>query len=204
MDFALLDPVRYALAAILVVILPVVAAFWFVIHGGISVWKQRPAWQAYWTAFAVIVITLAVTLVNLSALTGEDLGRYPGVFVAGAVIYFSSWWLSSRIRSHLNFRTFAGVPEVKNEASALIESGPFAAVRHPRYFMILVGTVGWCLAANYAGAYLMALAFTAALLMIIRLEERELVARFGAAYEAYRTRVPALFPRPSHLGKLIA
>jgi protein-S-isoprenylcysteine O-methyltransferase Ste14 len=35
----------------------------------------------------------------------------------------------------------------------------------------------------------------AAILVVIRLEERELRDRFGAEYETYRARVPALVPR---------
>jgi protein-S-isoprenylcysteine O-methyltransferase Ste14 len=31
-------------------------------------------------------------------------------------------------------------------------------------------------------------------LLVIRLEEKELVIRFGASYEAYRTRVPGFLP----------
>ncbi|MEL6828743.1 MAG: isoprenylcysteine carboxylmethyltransferase family protein [Pseudomonadota bacterium] len=202
MDGFSLDSIRYGLSIILVLILPIVCAFWFVIHGAIGFWKSRPTWMAYWAALVVIVITIATSLQYLPLLLGTDLGRQPVLFTVGALIYLTSWALSRNIRRHLNFRTFAGVPEIKGEASALIQSGPFSVVRHPRYFMILIGVLGWSLAANYSGAYLISVAFAAALLLIVRFEERELVSRFGDAYRTYQANVPALLPSPKNIGRL--
>lgn len=202
MDGFSLESVRYGLAVILVTILPVVCAFWFVIHGAIGFWKTKPSWMAYWAALLVIGATLAAVLSNLSPLIGADLGTRPGLMMLGSLIYFTSWALSRSIRKHLNFRTFAGIPEVKNETTNLIIDGPFSVVRHPRYFMILVGVLGWSLAANYSGGYLMSLAFIAALMLIVRFEEKELIARFGDQYRHYKTTVPALLPAPNKLGKL--
>ncbi|MEL7128865.1 MAG: isoprenylcysteine carboxylmethyltransferase family protein [Pseudomonadota bacterium] len=193
---------RYVLSFVLIVILPVVTAFWLVIHGGIAYWRHRPPWQAYSVALIAIVGTLAVTVAYAQQLIGPDLGHNPVLIVFGALIYLSSWALSRSIRKYLDFRTFAGVPEVKNEAGALITDGPFSAVRHPRYFMILIGTLGWAMLANHLGGYVMAGAFAAILVVIVQLEERELITRYGHAYEAYKARVPQLFPAPSRLSQL--
>lgn len=204
MDAISLDAVRYGLTVVLVVILPVVIAFWITIHGAIAIWKTRPAWQAYTAALVVILATLAAIFSNFGDAIGRDLGTVPGLLLVGAGIYFSSWRMSSRIRSHLSFRTFAGVPEVKGEAHDLIESGPFSVVRHPRYFMILVGTIGWALAANYSGGYAVSGLFFIALYLIMRMEERELIARFGDTYRDYQTRVPMVLPRLTRIGQLFA
>jgi protein-S-isoprenylcysteine O-methyltransferase Ste14 len=202
MDDFSLQTLRYGLAVILLVLLPVVCAFWFVIHGAIGFWKTRPAWMAYWAALIVILATLGLIWAMLPMLLGADLGSFPGLTGAGAAIYLTSWALSRSIRKHLTFRTFAGLPEVRNETTTLIETGPFSVVRHPRYFMILVGVLGWSLAANYIGGYVVSVVFAFCLLLIIRIEERELCARFGDAYRAYQARVPALLPAPRNLGKL--
>jgi len=202
MDLFSLDSVRYGLTLVLIFILPVVCAFWFVIHGGIQVWKKRPSWMAYWTALFAILATLGACFWFMPLLIGEDLGTYPPLFAVGTLIYLSSWLLSRNIRKYLSFRTFAGIPEVKNEASVLIEDGPFSVVRHPRYFMILIGVLGWSLAANYSGGYIVSAIFVGALLVIVRFEERELISRFGDAYRSYQTRVPALLPAPSKMGRL--
>ena len=193
--------IRYGMAVILIVVLPVVTSFWLVIHGGIRVWKSRPTWLAYTTALIAILFTLFLIIPNLRMIGGEDLGTSPLLMGLGAVIYLSSLRMSSRIRSHLSFRTFAGLPEVQNEAHELIESGPFKVVRHPRYFMIIVSTIGWALMCHFTGVYLVSAAFLVCLLLIIKLEERELVGRFGEAYRDYRHRVPMVLPKPAMIGR---
>lgn len=200
-DLAIAD-IRYWMAVILITVLPVVTSFWFVIHGGIRFWKARPTWMAYTVALLAILIALAVIIPNLRTIAGQDLGHSVIMLVLGALIYLSSLRISSRIRTHLSFRTFAGIPEVKNETGALIESGPFKVVRHPRYFMIIVSTIGWVLMTNYFGAYLVGAVFFVCLFLIIKFEERELVTRFGDAYADYRQRVPMVLPKPAMIGRL--
>lgn len=186
----------------MIIVLPVVASFWFVIHGAISIWKKRPAWQAYSVALIAIVAVLTPIIANLNAIVGTDFGHNPGLMIVGAVIYLSSFRLSSVVRGHLNFRTFAGIPEIGNEDTALIESGPFKIIRHPRYLMVVVSTIGWAIVTNFSGAYITAAAFFVCLFLIIKLEERELLARFGDAYRDYQKRVPMLIPAPKNIGRL--
>ncbi len=186
----------------MIIILPVVASFWFVIHGAISIWKKRPAWQAYTVALLVILATLAVIIPNLGPIAGTDLGNNYALMIVGAVIYVSSFRLSSVVRGHLNFRTFAGIPEIGNEDITLIETGPFKIIRHPRYLMVVISTIGWTVVTNFSGAYIAAAIFFVCLFLIIKLEERELIARFGDAYRAYQKRVPMLIPAPKNIGRL--
>lgn len=116
------------------------------------------------------------------------------MFAAGALVYGASFLLWRPIKKALDFSTFAGVPEVSGKKIELIQSGPFKLVRHPRYLMVGIGVLGWCLMANYAGVYAVGLASLAGLFLVVRLEERDLVARFGHAYLDYAKRVPQLIP----------
>jgi protein-S-isoprenylcysteine O-methyltransferase Ste14 len=72
--------------------------------------------------------------------------------------------------------------------------GPYRLVRHPLMAGLLL--CFWCGSTLTAGHLLWAAGFTGYILLGTFLEERDLVARFGAAYRAYSARVPAFFPSP--------
>jgi protein-S-isoprenylcysteine O-methyltransferase Ste14 len=76
----------------------------------------------------------------------------------------------------------------------LVTSGPYRWVRHPFYVAVALTVVGNALAA--ANWFLLgggALVFTL-LAIRTRIEEAQLLARFGGAYEAYMQRTHRFFP----------
>ncbi len=76
----------------------------------------------------------------------------------------------------------------------LLQEGIYGVIRHPRYLSVILGTIGMALIVDYLGAYIVVLVSLVGLWLVIILEERELASRFGSAYAAYRSRVPALMP----------
>ncbi len=81
------------------------------------------------------------------------------------------------------------------EDHRLVTEGPYRLVRHPIYTAML----GKLLAANFAFGHWIGLPVAGAIFVIgtmirIRSEERLLREAFGAEYEAYAKRVPALVP----------
>lgn len=89
------------------------------------------------------------------------------------------------------------------EAPALVTAGPYSLVRNPLYLGNVLNATGVALCA--AGGHgpregmLLVLGVAAALATVygacVSVEEEFLAGRFGAPYEEYRLRVPALFPR---------
>jgi protein-S-isoprenylcysteine O-methyltransferase Ste14 len=94
-----------------------------------------------------------------------------------------------------SYLSAATVWDEKRQAEVLLQSGPFAFVRHPLYFGNLLLALGLGAAAPLAG---WAFIFAASVLFVntlIHYEEDGLKKRHGSAYEAYCGSVPSLVPR---------
>ncbi|WP_216599902.1 isoprenylcysteine carboxylmethyltransferase family protein [Sphingomonas sp. AP4-R1] len=83
----------------------------------------------------------------------------------------------------------------RKEGHRIIDSGPYALVRHPIYTALLMGSAAIAIAKGtpiaLAGFALMILGYT----LKARLEERFLAEELGqGAYAAYRRRVPMIVP----------
>ena len=185
---------RLVLAIFITLVLPAVLAFWLTIHGCLRFWRKAGLMPAYTTAAVSMTIAAWFAWHWREQLLGPDLGFNWLTVIPGALIYVISIWLSKSIRVHLSLSTFSGVPEIENNSQCLITEGPYTVVRHPRYTMVIVGIIGWCLVCNYLGTYLLGAVAIFGFYLIARLEERELQQRFGQAYLDYKTKVPQLVP----------
>ena len=192
-----MDQVRYFLGVLFVVSVPPAVVFWLLVHPFVRWWRRIGALFTYLLmgiAFSVMVLILYRFRQDL---LGADLGASGVLITLGVLVYLASAWLSLLIKRHLDTRTLAGLPELTwdGDGGTLIQEGVYGVVRHPRYLAVIIGTAGFALVVNYLGVYLVWLASVVALLLVVTLEERELTDRFGAQYEEYRSRVPALIPK---------
>jgi protein-S-isoprenylcysteine O-methyltransferase Ste14 len=76
----------------------------------------------------------------------------------------------------------------------VVDSGPYAIVRHPIYAGIILSAFATGIAERRLLAMLGAALIAAGLWLRSRLEERFLTTELGPAYEAYARRVPMLIP----------
>jgi protein-S-isoprenylcysteine O-methyltransferase Ste14 len=109
-----------------------------------------------------------------------------GVTLAGILF---AWWA----RIHLG-RLWSGAI-TRKEGHRIVDSGPYALVRHPIYTGLIVAVVATAAAqasvSGLAGAALIAFGFW----LKARVEERFLMAELGpGVYGRYRRRVPMLVP----------
>ena len=88
---------------------------------------------------------------------------------------------------------WSGTVSIKKDHQ-LITNGPYALVRHPIYTGVLLALVGSGMAIGEWRAVLGLALASLALWRKLRLEERLMHQQFGAAYQAYCWRVPALIP----------
>ncbi len=90
------------------------------------------------------------------------------------------------------------------ETNRLVTRGPYACMRHPMHLGLLFMPLAFALLLGSPSFILIItpLEMLVMLGMIIGLEEREAIAKFGDAYRHYRARVPAFNLRPSCLKTL--
>ena len=84
--------------------------------------------------------------------------------------------------------------------SCLVTEGPYAMCRNPLYFFSMLGAVGVALLTHTISIpVLVAISFAVYYPVVIRAEEADLTRIHGAPFQAYRSAVPAFFPRWSLL-----
>ena len=191
------DSIRYYLALVIVVTGPGSVLFWVPVHPLAAYWRRVGYGWAYVAGFGVFAAAALAAWVWRRPLLAIQFGVHPSVAGAGVVLIVVSGVMRRSWHRQLSMRTLFGFPELAPQRypGKLLTEGAYARVRHPRYLEILVGFLGLALLCNYLVAYAVWAFLTAAIALLIRLEERELVVRFGPEYEAYRRRVPALIPR---------
>ena len=139
-----------------------------------------------------ILLTIPRASAGLPAARLWDVGRSGAIALALLTIpgFAFTWWA----RVHLG-RLWSSAVTVK-EAHRVIDTGPYALVRHPIYTGLLeaalASAVATGTAVSVAGFGLVALGIW----LKARLEERLLGSALGpGAYRAYRRRVPMFLPR---------
>ena len=173
----------------------------------------RPAFKRWWTRFVpapierstyVLLASLALVLVFVAwrpipAVVWDV--EAAGLRAALWTLFGIGWgivFLATFMIGHADLFGLAQVWRQLRSARAPEDGfrvpGFYRLVRHPIMTGFLIAF--WATPTMTAGHLLFALATTGYILLGVWLEERDLVARFGARYLEYRRRVPAFFPVP--------
>jgi protein-S-isoprenylcysteine O-methyltransferase Ste14 len=145
----------------------------------------------------IVPLLIAAILIGMPRIPLTALGRplplaawpfWIGAVLTAAGLLFTVW-----ARVHLG-TNWSGVVTVK-ENHELIQSGPYAIVRHPIYTGLLIAFVGSAIArGEWRGVLAVAIVLWA-FWRKLHTEERYMREQFGDTYRAYSERVPALIPR---------
>ena len=192
-----MDKVRYFVALLMIVSVPPAFLFWFSLHPFIRFWRRvgMPAALAihYAGMFVIGGLIYAVGRPWLSV----DFGSHPLLILLGFVLILASMILRRRLSRHLRFGILTGVPELSPDrhGTRLLTEGIYSRIRHPRYAQFFIGITGYALFCNFLATYVLVFAVALTILILVRMEERELRDRFGPEYEAYCARVPRFIPK---------
>lgn len=180
-------------------------AFAFIWIGWVVSWMAASFWSARtekrlatwdtWTSRAAALVGAILLFASARRMPAEVrfghvgyVGAYAlaGLTLAGLLF---AWWA----RIHLG--RFWSSAITRKEGHRVVNTGPYALVRHPIYTGIIVALAATAAAqvttSGFAGAVLIAFG----LWLKARAEERFLMAELGTdAYGSYRRRVPMLVP----------
>lgn len=170
--------------------------FWLVVHPFIDKWRKRGR-RAYalilpiWAAFIVVAFLIAWPF-RFAGFYANWWNWVPAAFL---------FWIGFSIYSD-GFKGFqraqvSGLAELEpgQHRQELVTTGIRARVRHPIYLGHLCEVLGWCVGTGLLALYALAGFAILSGILMIRIEDRELEARFGKRYREYRAAVPAVIPR---------
>ena len=156
---------------------------------------QRPPGSEVWPYRVVLTLGIVMITGQTSAYLGVprlwNVGSDGATLLAFLTLpgFAFAWWA----RIHLG-RLWSG-SVTRKEGHRIIDTGPYAIVRHPIYTGLIAATLASAVA---VGTIVSLLGFGAMILgfwLKARLEERFLVQELGPqAYDAYCRRVPMLWP----------
>lgn len=114
-----MDTIRYVLAVLIWATFPPAVLFWYLVHPFVGYWRRvgGPA-QTYLVVGPICLLVVGV-LLRWNPVAGTDLGMNPFLFGAGFSLWIGSWFIERKVRKQLDFRTLAGVPELRWQSTEM-------------------------------------------------------------------------------------
>jgi protein-S-isoprenylcysteine O-methyltransferase Ste14 len=169
--------------------------FWLVAHTNARRWSGPGA------AFRVLLPCWALFILIAGAVTWPwheiVVFQNAPTILSGIIFLCLGLSIYLRSRTYFSWKQLSGAPEFEMgdlQQQRLVISGMHARVRHPIYLAHLLNLIGWTLIAGLqVQLWLVGFAASTGWLMIA-LEERELLSRFGEEYRKYQESVPSIIP----------
>jgi protein-S-isoprenylcysteine O-methyltransferase Ste14 len=171
-----------------------IPAYWFLVHPLAEFWRRRrvslkqvgPAWPLLWAMAGAIT----------AHWRHHTLYTAPWVWIPGVALIVCAMYVYSQARRGFSSDQVLGRSELEPEKheQRLVTQGIRARIRHPYYLAHLLHLTGWMVGTGSVAVIALWAFGVVTGAVMLPLEERELVRRFGDSYREYQRRVPALFP----------
>jgi len=173
---------------------PVIPLFWIPVHFATTFFKKLGLFTYImplitWLPWACLVYQSQIFLLNFKINLPVVLNIVGFPFlIFGLLLHIWTAWL-------LGLRGIIGLPEISTRIKEnLVAGGPFSLVRHPTYLAhTLIFSGVFLITGVIAIGIITLLDFIIINTIIIPLEEKELLSRFGKDYELYKKKVPSRF-----------
>ncbi len=191
-------PLQKMLAVMALAMWPLIPVFFFPLH--LMTWFWRKIGLLTYVVLLIPWFLVAYLIVAYQDFLLGYIFMVP-VFlrIVGWVSLIAGLLLHTWTAKILGLKRLTGYAEIRQAEEyeyKLINSGPFSVIRHPTYLAHSLIFLGVFFLTGYLGTLILfGLDFLIAYFVIIRLEERELIERFGNRYQEYRKKVPRFFPR---------
>jgi protein-S-isoprenylcysteine O-methyltransferase Ste14 len=153
----------------------------------VHLWLQIPSSCLLVVCFALLLNarepSLRMQVTPPDVLTGTF-----GAVLVLAGVGFAIW--ARLVLGH----NWSGLVMTVREGHQLVQTGPYAIVRHPIYTGLFAAILGTALTIGTLASWLAVVAGLAGILLRVAVEERLMAAEFGAVHDAYRARTKKLIP----------
>ncbi len=166
-------------------------------------WRSLGIFSAFVVALYVEMYGFPLTIYALTALLGRLPVPEPFAHISGnlwATLVLGEW-MAGPLMLVGGLIILAGIlvlavawKRIFRAHGALVTAGPYAVVRHPQYSALFLVILGALVQWPTILTLIMAPVLVVAYVRLAWREERELEARFGEVYRAYRRRVPGFVP----------
>jgi protein-S-isoprenylcysteine O-methyltransferase Ste14 len=196
MNKEVIDRIRYFLGVPMAIMAPLGLLYWFIIHPWARWWRRWGPMRTYLIVLAVLAVLGVLLFQVRGQLLGADLGTNWSLIGIATLLLCLTTWLEFQYWKQLSISIIVGIPELSKEQNGkLLRDGIYGVVRHPRYLSAGIGVIANLLIVNHLGLYILIIAVLPPGFLMLMLEERELVDRFGDSYRDYQRDVPQLIPR---------
>ncbi len=170
--------------------------FWFVVHPFVERWRARGR-RAYALILPVWGGFIAIAFLLMWPFRSVHFYANWFAWAPGAIFFLLGFSIYRAAFQRFDRTQVSGLAELEPDRhrQQLIMTGIRSRVRHPIYLGHMCEIVGWCMGTGLIALYALAAFAVITGAVMIRMEDRELEARFGDAFREYRRRVPGVLPR---------